>query len=665
MKSLAAKLMVFISLVLLVVCGSIGVIGYSYASKAVVNEVNKSLEQIVLDGTMVVRKALDSQINSLEVLASNSSLRNPKVALEDKLRLLSQEVGRAGHISMGIADLDGTLTSTNGAVSNIKDTSYFTEAVSGTPAVSDPTISEVDGSLVIIYAVPIENNRRVSSVLIAVRDGNALSDYTDKITFGKSGTACMLSQNGTTIAHPDRDLVKNMYSSFEEVKSDPELADLVKLHKKMVAGETGTGEYSYKGVVKYMSYAPVEGTSWSLAVTAPEEEIMSGINNLRKVITLISIVLLLIGIGAAFLIARSILKPIKVTTSLTNTLAEGNWQVNIPDKNLKQRDEIGEMSRSMETMIRNVRNLISSISGIANDVDTSSKQLSAASENSAANMEEASASTEEISASLQQVSASAEEISASTLTMDESVRKLNDEMEKARNTAKEIEAKALQIHGEVNANQQKALKVYGELEDKMKVAIEKTKIIDEISHMATLISDIADQTNLLALNAAIEAARAGEHGRGFAVVADEVRKLAEESASTVTRIKELTEQVNSSIQDLTSDATALLEFMNTDVNKDYKDFLDTANHYKEDAVLFFSIADNASSMEEQVLEIVSQVSSAIEEITQSITESTNGIQQIAQGTESTNVSMAQVNEAAAKLAEMAGSLLEKVNQFKI
>lgn len=227
------------------------------------------------------------------------------------------------------------------------------------------------------------------------------------------------------------------------------------------------------------------------------------------------------------------------------------------------------------------------------------------------------------------------------------------------------ECKALNIHNQVILSQQAVISIYSELETKMNVAIEKTKIIDEISNMATLISDIAAQTNLLALNAAIEAARAGEHGRGFAVVAEEVRKLAEQSASTVTQIQALTQQVHNSIGDLTTDATALLQFMSTDVTKNYQDFLNTAENYKVDATSFFGITAHASSDAKQFQEVVSQVSTIVEEVTRSITESANGAQQIAHGTDSTSQAMVQVNDAARKLAKMAGDLTATVMKFKV
>lgn len=314
---------------------------------------------------MIVKNWIDIQINSLEVLANNDSLRNPDISLDDKMRILSEEAKRAGYIQMGVADLAGTLTSTNGAVSNIKDQSYFKDAASGNASVSDPIVSKVDESVVVVFAVPIKNNGQVNGVLIAVHDGYTFCDITEEIAFGKSESAFMITKDGTCVAHQNRENVKNIANIIESAKTDLQFAELAELQKKMIAGETGTGSYTVDGVRKYMGYAPVEGMSWSLAVTAPETEILSGIYSLRKTILLISLLLLLLGIGITYLISRNIIMPLRAVTSITNALAEGNWQVEIPEKYLNQNDEIGDMSRSIETMIKNVRELISSIAVMA------------------------------------------------------------------------------------------------------------------------------------------------------------------------------------------------------------------------------------------------------------------------------------------------------------
>jgi chemotaxis signal transduction protein len=323
-QSIITKLVLLFSLVLLVVCGTLGVVSYNFSSKAVVNEVDITFEQLAESGAMIVEEYVNAQIDSLEVLANNAFIRNPAISIGDKMEILMEEIERAGHIRMGIADLSGSLTSSNGAVSDIKDRSYFRDAAAGKPSVSDPIVSKVDGSVIMTYAVPITYNGQISAVLIAIRDGYDLSNLTDKLVFGEFGEAFILNKDGTTVAYNDRELVEKMDNDFENVKTDPELADLVELEKKMVAGEKGVGSYTYHGGIEFMGYAPVVGTAWSLAVVAPQTEVMAGVNNLRQVILLVSVIFLLIGIGAAYLIARSIVAPLRGVILEIQEVAKGN-----------------------------------------------------------------------------------------------------------------------------------------------------------------------------------------------------------------------------------------------------------------------------------------------------------------------------------------------------
>ncbi len=130
----------------------------------------------------------------------------------------------------------------------------------------------------------------------------------------------------------------------------------------------------------------------------------------------------------------------------------------------------------------------------------------------------------------------------------------------------------------------KRLRIYLQIQkQKLESAIESSKVVEQINVLSDSIMNITSQTNLLALNAAIEAARAGEAGKGFSVVADEIRKLAEQSKDTVTEIQSITVKVIESVKNLSDSSSNLLTFVSTDMDNDYKTMLNVADKYSEDA----------------------------------------------------------------------------------
>ncbi len=662
-KSIAAKLVTFILVIVLIISGSLGILAYYFSRNAVIYEVNESLTELAKQGAKIVEARLEQRFIVLKEIASRPEIRNPDVLMEEKLSSLQSDLLKNNFLEIGIADKSGNAETTAGKSVNVKNEDFFIDASASKQVVTDPRV--VDGSLVIITATPIIYEGAITGVLYTKVDGAALSQITKDIRFGEAGGAYMINKEGDTIAHNDIEVVKNAENAQKLVQDNPDLADLAELEARMTAGETGTGKYSYNGVTKYMGFAPVKGTGWSIAVTAPESQLMQNVYALSKTILIFTACFVVAGAALAVIFSRRIVRPLKVTTELTKAMAAGDFTQEVPEVYKKARDEFGEMARSVDAMINNTRQLIANVLSMTEQVAASSQQLSAVSENTAATVEEMSASTEEISASLEQVSASAQEISASSQEMRYSVASLNEEMNKGSGKVEEIKQKAAVIRADVVRSQKAAEDIRNTLDNRMRTAIEKSKIINEISNMADLISDIAAQTNLLALNAAIEGARAGEYGRGFTVVAEEIRKLAEQSAQTVSNIHELTMQVNAAVGDLTKDAMDMLNFLTTEVDKDYQKFLEVADSYNDDSVLIYKLTSQAADTANQVLEVVEQVSLSIDEVSQSINQSSQGVQQIAQGTEHTNQAIVEFNESAAKLSQMAGELSELVGRFKV
>jgi methyl-accepting chemotaxis protein len=222
---------------------------------------------------------------------------------------------------------------------------------------------------------------------------------------------------------------------------------------------------------------------------------------------------------------------------------------------------------------------------------------------------------------------------------------------------------------EVKNNSQKAIyetrKIYAEKQERMSKAIEDGKVVDSIKVMADTIGDIADQTNLLALNAAIEAARAGEQGKGFAVVADEVRKLAEESSAAVINIQDTIVKVQQAFKSSIDTGSDILDFINIKVQEQFDAYGETGNKYYNDSQFVSNMSEEIAAMSEEITATVGQVSEAIQNMAQSSQKSSEEAETIKENMNETTKAIEQVALTAQSQAELAQKLNDMVQKFKI
>jgi len=210
-----------------------------------------------------------------------------------------------------------------------------------------------------------------------------------------------------------------------------------------------------------------------------------------------------------------------------------------------------------------------------------------------------------------------ENIAASALDIVSSVQFINKKTSQGVSTVKEIQTRAESLKKKVIEAIETAQEVFDATKVELEKAIENSRVVEQITILSESILQITTQTNLLALNASIEAARAGEAGKGFTVVADEIRKLAEQSKNVVSKIQKFTVQVEESVNHLANSSIKLLEFMSTDVNNNYMAALEIAQKYDDDAAFVNSMVSDFNSTSNELLTTVSNVLNDIDNISQS------------------------------------------------
>ncbi|MGI8387248.1 methyl-accepting chemotaxis protein [Robertmurraya sp. P23] len=375
----------------------------------------------------------------------------------------------------------------------------------------------------------------------------------------------------------------------------------------------------------------------------------------------IIVIALIVSVAVSWTISKLIYGPAKQMEYLMQKAKNGDLTVH---SDYESRDEIGSLSKSFNEMITQIKSLIMMVRESSDQVAASSEQLMASAEETnkaaeqiaeassimAANGEASVKGTEVVSISTQQMAIGITNIADSITQVSDHSNVTTEESEKGNIALK----KTIDQMGSINETVQTSSSIIKDLGDRS----------SEIEKILAVISGISEQTNLLALNAAIEAARAGEHGKGFAVVADEVRKLAEESRRSAEQITHLIHDIQSS----TANAVVSMDKCTTEVQTGLVLINDTGKSFEK-------ILHSASDVSRQSVEVsaaVKQLSSSVEQVAMGIfdismktEESSSGSQTVAAGAEEQLASMEEITASAHSLAKMAEDLQAMVNTFKV
>ena len=615
MKSIGTKISLYVGLLVLIVCASLGFLAYSNGSKAVLAEVEQALVQQAEEAARYIESRFEVQLSTLESIAGRPEMQS--MIWEIQRYMIQTELNRMTEFeALAVVNDQGFARYSDGSTADISDLDCIKQALAGESVVSDLLEDRVTGSLGFAYAVPIENNEQVVGVLFARSDSTQLSVITDRLGFGASGYAYILHPNGTVYAHSNRDLVLDQRNFFTD---RDELADAGRAIQELGVGENGVIRYLFEGTTRVIGLAPIPFTEWIIGIGTVESAVLQNVNRLRNSLLLISIAFVALGVVAAVIVARQIATPIQEVQGIIETVADGDLT---RTAQIKTQDEVGRMADALNTTIASIRQAMALVNETTNELAGTSAEMAAASQ--------------EVSASIEEVANTTNQFASTLDMMNTNAQTMATDVQGIFNKSSQGEGAIAGIIEDVNVLQDNTAKLATDISG-------LGSLSDQIGRIVNVIDEIAEQTNLLALNAAIEAARAGEHGRGFAVVADEVRRLAEQSSNATTEITSLISQIQEGI-------TTAVTGMNDSATQ-------TAR--------VSSRVDESGEILRSILEDVEDIVGAVQSISAGLEQTNTMGHEVASATEEQAASIEEVASSAQNLTSLGARLQKLVQRFRL
>lgn len=709
------------------ICSGLGLVAYITSHNSLVGVLKETMPKVAMEASITIEDGIQNQLNTLNIIASLEymNILNKPDADNSRVRaIMSDEIRRSGHKHMILVNKNGKALFDDGTVTDLNNNRVFKEALSGKELVTEPMLDDEGTGIIMIYAIPVKINGEIAGVLMAVRDGLEMSKFAAKIKFGETGEAFIINRQGRTIAHADTNILmelirtarsKNSFAPADTNTTDAlssatvtsETPDAISsatirgeedssdedsmenntapqpdaaggnvterlgfegfndLLKQMTEGKTGFGEYKFHGVSKVLGYAPFERYGWSIAVAVDKEEMLSGLTELGRTFVFISFIFLLAGSLVAYFIGRGVSTPIAHLSSECNIMSNGDFSRAMGEKYTKRRDEIGDLARSFNNINVNVSKIIRNVIEEANSVVKAIKNVD---ENMSALTSEInfmSGIIGKLSLKMADNSATAEEMNATSCEIEEAIDSIANDTQHSAETAGEVSKRAENLKATAIDSQKRAQEIRMDVAVKLRKAIEQSKAVERIQILSDAILAISSKTNLLALNAAIEASRAGSAGSGFAVVAEEIRNLAENSKQTINEIKEVTKLIIESVQILSESAEQVLGFLEDKVVKDYDMLAATGEQYNNDAQMLNEMVTNLSATTEELYASIQSMAKAINDVAVASEEGASETSDLANKAAVIVRRTSEVLEKTNDVNKSADRLLENVSVFKV
>jgi methyl-accepting chemotaxis protein len=406
-----------------------------------------------------------------------------------------------------------------------------------------------------------------------------------------------------------------------------------------------------------------------LTQTAAEEAAAGreAIATTQKLAMVVNMVILVCAVMVVVIVARMIISPARNATTHLNSIIQGieDGEGNLTERLvIKYGDEIGQLAMGINSFLDQLQGIMVKLRGSSVNMNVQVNNINESIITSEGSASDVSATMEEMSAGMEEIAATLESIAGACREMLDFIQGMKALAKDGVSVTDEIKVKAEDIRKDAMNSKETTIKMIGENKELVEVAIANSRSVEKINELTKEILAIASQTNLLALNASIEAARAGEAGRGFSVVANEIRNLAERSKNSASNIQDISVLVTKAVESLADNANGMLEFIDGTVVGDYDKLVDVANQYYADAEHLDSMMVTIDERSTELESNITNINEGIDGINIAVDESAQGIAMVADSTSTLVALLGDIRNDAENNRAISDELSNEVSNFK-